>query len=240
MKTLKRDLKDTYNGLIIFLAIVSVILVILDLLHAIAIEDEPYLAIDTTITLIFAIDYFGGFYYSTNKKQYFKTHIFDLLAIIPFGLFSAFKIIRMSKLFKLFRIVGVFGKLINKTKKFLETNGFIYLLITCTFIIFIGGITYSIAEKASFGDSIWWAITTSTTVGYGDQSPHTTVGKVIAVVLMMVGISFVGMLTSTITSFYERQNQNTNADELKKFYELYQSGAITKSEYEQQKDKLLQ
>lgn len=69
-------------------------------------------------------------------------------------------------------------------------------------ILFIASTLYSLAENVSLPNSIWWAITTTTTVGYGDISPKTFVGKLAAVLLMFVGIGLIGMLTSTITNFF--------------------------------------
>lgn len=60
---------------------------------------------------------------------------------------------------------------------------------------------------------MWWAIVTSTTVGYGDISPHTLVGKFAAVLLMLIGVGFIGILTSTITSYFAKED-NSNFDKL--------------------------
>jgi voltage-gated potassium channel len=54
----------------------------------------------------------------------------------------------------------------------------------------------------TIGDAFWWAIVTITTVGYGDVSPVTTEGRLIAVALMILGIGFIGVFTATITSFF--------------------------------------
>src|SRR5204862_2850619 len=54
----------------------------------------------------------------------------------------------------------------------------------------------------SVGDALWWAVVTTTTVGYGDVSPVTGEGRLIAVGLMVVGIGFIGVFTATITSFF--------------------------------------
>jgi len=61
----------------------------------------------------------------------------------------------------------------------------------------------------SLGDALWWAAVTTTTVGYGDVSPVTGEGRLIAVVLMLVGIAVVGVFTATLASFFFEQDKTT-------------------------------
>ena len=67
-----------------------------------------------------------------------------------------------------------------------------------------------------FGDALWWAITTVTTVGYGDITPVTPEGRLVAVVLMLAGIGVIGVFTATVASllFEEQQTQNPETDEI--------------------------
>ena len=62
------------------------------------------------------------------------------------------------------------------------------------------------AEGKNFFDALWWAIVTVTTVGYGDISPATGIGRVMAIVRMIFGIGFISMLTGTITFFCKSCN----------------------------------
>lgn len=57
-------------------------------------------------------------------------------------------------------------------------------------------------EGMNLQDAVWWSFVTATTVGYGDLSPETAVGRIIASILMLVGIGLIGSLTSAITSFF--------------------------------------
>jgi voltage-gated potassium channel len=57
------------------------------------------------------------------------------------------------------------------------------------------------ANITSYGDALWWACTTVTTVGYGDRYPVTTEGRMIAVVLMVVGIGLVGAITASVATW---------------------------------------
>jgi voltage-gated potassium channel len=66
----------------------------------------------------------------------------------------------------------------------------------------------------SVGDGIWWAIVTATTVGYGDISPATTEGRIIAVVLMLLGIGVIGAFTATVASFFVAQEEGSELAEI--------------------------
>ncbi len=244
-------LKSTYNAIIIILAIISIMMAILDLNNVINLTKYPYYEIDTSIWIVFIFDYFDGLFLANNKKLFIKHHIFDLLAIIPVNSFfmifktfrftRIFKLAKLTKLSRLLRLVGVTGKLKERVSKFLNTNVFIYLAIICGIILLISAGVYSLSENISFAKSLWWAVATTTTVGYGDISPTTTLGKLVAVVLMLVGISFVGMLTSTITSFFAHEDQKIESvpDEIRKYKSLLDDGIITQSEFEAKKKQLL-
>ena len=88
-----------------------------------------------------------------------------------------------------------------------------FILITFTIdyvLIVISAMIYSYAENVPYIDAFWWALVTTTTVGYGDISPATPLGRVAAIILMILGIGFIGMLTSTITEYFNKSN---NEDE---------------------------
>lgn len=187
------------------LAVISILLVILDYAGILNINTGPWMVVDNGILIIFAIDYFTRLILAKSKKQFFKENIFDLLSIIPAnGLFAFFRIARISRaarlvrFIRLFRVVGLAGRL----KKFFHTNGLIYWIYVSVILLIIGAGAYSISERVSLAQSIWWAVATTTTVGYGDISPHTVVGKMVAFVLMVMGIGVIGMLTSSITTYF--------------------------------------
>jgi voltage-gated potassium channel len=77
--------------------------------------------------------------------------------------------------------------------------------------VFIGAFSISIVENKSFSDSLWWSFVTTTTVGYGDISPATNAGRIIASILMLVGIGFVGMLTGTIATYFLNDKRKDKA-----------------------------
>lgn len=199
------------------LAIISIVLIVLDYAHEINIISPPYSIIDNSILIIFAIDYFVRLFYAKDKKRFFKENIFDLLSIIPVNnLFYVFRMARIGRAFRLlkllriFRLVGLTGRL----HKFLKTNGLVYYLYISLTVILIASSLYCISEKVSFSTALWWSITTATTVGYGDVSPTTGLGKTAAILLMFLGIGFIGMLTSSLTNFFDTSTDNDLEKEL--------------------------
>ncbi|MCC4383274.1 ion transporter [Limosilactobacillus reuteri] len=215
---MKRKLKTIICDIFMaLLAIISIILIVLDYAHEINIISPPYSIIDNSILIIFAIDYFVRLFYAKDKNRFFKENIFDLLSIIPVNnLFYVFRMARIGRAFRLlkllriFRLVGLTGRL----HKFLKTNGLIYYLYISLTVILIASSLYCISEKVSFGTALWWSITTATTVGYGDVSPTTGLGKAAAVLLMFLGIGFIGMLTSSLTNFFDTSADNDLEKEL--------------------------
>lgn len=209
---MQNALKRIYLPAIAILAVVSIVFVFLDFGNVISLNAEPWYLADHIILLIFMVDYIVRFIRSENKKKFFVENIFDLIAILPFNdvlsifrfarLFRIARIAALTKTFRIFRAFGFMGVLKKRAHKFLYTNGFIYVLCTTGILIVCASFAISILEHKSFGDAIWWSIVTTTTVGYGDISPVTTAGRVIAIILMIFGVGLIGMLTGTITTFF--------------------------------------
>lgn len=195
-----------YDVIITILALISVTLVFMDLFSVISIYDNPYRQIDLSILLVFWIDYLFRLFKSDNKFYFIKNHIVDLIAIIPFSpLFSLFRIAKIAQLIRAIRLIRVIK---NKVSIFLHTNGFIYVLYCSIVLIIFSSIVIMFVEDKSFADSLWWSIVTVTTVGYGDISPTSTVGRFVAVILMFFGIGFISMLTGAITTYFAKSAES--------------------------------
>nr|WP_300005572.1 potassium channel family protein [Tissierella sp.] len=214
-------------------AMIAVSLTVLDLSGKISLTSSSYLYwTDTSILIIFIVDYFARLLYSSDKKQFFKKNIFDLVAIIPFNsmfrIFRAFRLFRVLKITKVFRMArlvkgaALLGKIKSILNGFINTNGFIYTVYISLITVALStiGIHYlEFKEKGNtMGDSLWWSFVTASTVGYGDMTPESVPGRIIAVILMFVGIGFVGMLTGTIATYFLN---------LKKFKEIDRENPIS-------------
>ena len=218
---MKKVLKSFYDVIITLLAIFSVALVFLDYSSVVNLSTMPWEMVDHIIWGIFTVDYVTRFVLSKEKKKFFKKNIFDLIAILPFNeilsifrisrIFRVARLARLSRLakgFRLFRAFGFLGILKKRLDKFLHTNGFIYVLYTAAAMILASSIAMSYLENKTFGDALWWSIVTTTTVGYGDISPVTPAGRIIAVILMLFGIGLIGMLTGTITTYFTNKGNS--------------------------------
>ena len=208
--------KDYYDTTIIILALISVVLVLLGFAEILDLDNPPYNIIDLLLWGVFVVDYGWRFFLSKGKWRFIIENIFDLLAILPlnaiftvFRLGRIFRLARLTKLLKLtrlLRIVGLTGKLEKKIGKLLRTNGLLYIFYLNSFIVLVGSSILSVVEEKSFSESLWWALVTVTTVGYGDIVPTSIFGKWLAVLLMLVGIGTIGMLTSALTNFFVKDN----------------------------------
>ena len=192
-----------YYFLLFVFCIVSVVFAVLDYTRGLSHAET---IIDWIIYGLFVIDYFVRLFLADSKKTFFKENIIDLIAIIPFS--SALRALRLARFVKLLRLVKVFrigalsGRFVKRSSRFLDTNGFKYVLMICAASILLAAVAMTYFEHMSFRDALWWSFVTATTVGYGDLSPASGIGRIIACCLMLVGIGLIGSLTSTITSFF--------------------------------------
>lgn len=156
--------------------------------------------IDLIIWAIFFIDVMRSLFKSENKWQYFKTHLLDFFAAIPYFTFiRSFKIIPIIFLFVRYTKLG--AKYFAPVYKFLAKSqwGKIVLIIINVFILLPLPLIWIEPQMKSYKDALWWAVETVTTVGYGDIVPETTLGRFIGVIIMLLGIGAVTALTSWLT-----------------------------------------
>ncbi|MBM7870125.1 voltage-gated potassium channel [Clostridium pascui] len=202
-----------YEVIMTILTIIAIVIVVLNYFtQQKSYEVYVFNIIDTVILVVFALDYFIRLILSQNKLHFFKNNIIDLISIIPFNyLFQTARILRiikfiklskLTKLTSLFRALVLIRKFKKNMDKFLQTNNFNYVLWISIFTVIIGALGFSIIENKSFLDGLWWSFVTVTTVGYGDMSPKTGGGKVLASIIMLIGIGVIGMLTGTISTFF--------------------------------------
>lgn len=100
-------------------------------------------------------------------------------------------------------------------------KGFHFVVLFAALLVFLCAGLVTISERNArganiheFGQGLWWAIVTVTTVGYGGRYPVTPMGQGIAVVLMLAGIGLIGALTATVASYFVEQKSDEAEDRL--------------------------
>jgi voltage-gated potassium channel len=155
-------------------------------------------ATTSVVWTIFTADYAVRLYLAPDRKSWFLHHLFDLaIVVLP--------LLRPLRLLRLIVLVGALQKAVGNA---IRGKVVLYTVCGAVLLVYVASLAVLQAERGQpdshindFGQAIWWAITTITTVGYGDMYPVTTTGRVIAGLLMIGGISLVGSITATIASW---------------------------------------
>ncbi len=192
--------------------------------------DEHYhsllVSLEWLITITFTIEYILRISVVKNKKDYIFSFlgIIDFLSLLPFFLslffpFTKFlSIIRLLRMLRIFRVLNLLdymndGQYIVQALKNSSRKIYIFLLFIMILVTIIGSLMFVVENgKNGFVDiptSIYWAVVTITTVGYGDISPATPLGKFLSVVLMLCGYSIIAVPTGIVTSEMRRKMAKT-------------------------------
>ena len=172
-------------------------------------------AIDVFCVIVFTIEYLLRIYVADNKPKFIFSlfGIIDFLAILPFYLSFGIDLrsLRALRFLRIFRILKLarYNRAINHFFKAIKTAKeeiVLFIIITLILIYFSAiGIYYFENEAqpehfSSIFDSLWWAIITLTTVGYGDVYPITIGGKVFTFLILLIGLGIVAIPTGIISS----------------------------------------
>ncbi|MDR6225663.1 ion transporter [Desmospora profundinema] len=163
---------------------------------------ERMLWIDRMFLIWFAVDFIIRLIRTSNRGLFVKHNWFDILAMIPFD--SSFRIFRLLRVVRLIRLIRMSSFMWG----FFRSVQIRVSLLVAVVIILWGASGFYLLEGAlnegihSYLDAVWWAIVTTTTVGYGDIFPVTFGGRMIAIVLMMTGIGLIGSVTASVASHF--------------------------------------
>ncbi len=147
---------------------------------------------------MFIVDYLVMLTTAERRGRWFVMHLLDLAVIVlPF-----LRPLRLLRLVQLFRVLQ------HTTGTAVRGRVTVYVVATTTLLVFVSALAvFDVEHRApgasivSFGDALWWSVVTITTVGYGDLTPVTVEGRLIATGVMISGIALLGVVTATIASW---------------------------------------
>lgn len=214
---------DTRSGksfdLILLISIIaSVLIVFLDSVASVN-RDYGYLlwVAEWLFTILFTIEYVLRIYSARKPFRYIFSFygIIDLLAILPTYLslllagsqylivIRIFRLLRIFRILKLDRYVGATSVLSDSLRSS-KHKIVVFLSFVSSLVVIMGAIMYLIEGPEngfnSIPESVYWAIVTLTTVGYGDISPNTDIGRAVASLVMIMGYSIIAVPTGIITA----------------------------------------
>jgi voltage-gated potassium channel len=167
-----------------------------------SVEDDALLLasdiVNWGIWLVFLAELVAILRVTENRWRWLVEHPLEPLVVVltpPFlpASLQAARVLRLFRLLRLLRVAQI-------ARRMTAGSAVRYASVLAALTVLGGGAAFASAEdtELSTWDGVWWALTTMTTVGYGDLYPHTTAGRLIAMTVMLVGIGFVAILTATI------------------------------------------
>jgi voltage-gated potassium channel len=166
--------------------------------------------VEWAVWLIFAADYLVRLALAPAKWLFVRSHPLDLLAVL----------LPLARPLRLLRLVSTLLLVGRRARMASQINLTAYVGGSVVGLLMFGSLAVLEVERdapggniKTLGDALWWSVTTMTTVGYGDHSPTTGLGRVLAVGLMLSGIALLGVVTANIAAWFIARFERDDAEE---------------------------
>jgi voltage-gated potassium channel len=213
---------SAWQCLMLFLSVYVLAALLVETAFVLPLEVSRLLSVvDMAVCGVFAADFFIQLKAAKRKRDYLKWGWIDLVSSIP-----NLPFLRIGRLARIIRIVRLLRGLRstrviivhlfqNRARGTLATVALItFVLIVFSSIAILNVETDPDSTIKTAEDALWWSLATVTTVGYGDVYPKTTVGHMVAGVLMVSGIALFGTFTATVASFFVQQDSRREDQKL--------------------------
>jgi len=251
------DLHHLYDSFIVVWVVISVLAVILESVHSVHyMLNMEFLILDAIAVSIFTLEYTLRLYCCVEEPGYKKavsgrlklakstSSIIDLLAIAPFFLevflhhlidLRFMRVFRLLRLLKLTRYTGAtqsLMKVIAREWPVMAASAFIMLLL----VVMTASLGYLFEHEAqpekfeNIPQSIYWAVITLASVGYGDISPVTPAGRAMTIVLALIGIGIFAIPAALLSSAFSDQLKSDREALVNKLFEMLADGNIDEEE----------
>lgn len=214
--------------------VLSILVVIAESIQGWSAVIGPYLRFSEYVfTFFFTVEYLLRLYCSPRPRKYALSFfgIIDLLATLPlyigwfFGtaryllVIRTFRLIRVFRIFKLFNFLDE-GNLLLHSLTYSSRKIIVFFLFVLILVISIGTLMYMIEGQRpgtafdNIPNSIYWAIVTMTTVGYGDITPETPLGRFLSAVVMLIGYTIIAVPTGIVSASMMKRTQTQASPEM--------------------------
>ena len=209
----RKKLAFVYEALLPALAILSLVFLVAlgDSYFHPERQPMPFYIADHLMWAVFTADFCIRLSFAPRFKQFVASHFMDFVAIIPIApfIFVLYMIHAagftatakaLGQMIFLIKFVAYLGRCYSMQSRFFKTNMLHYAAGITVVSLVISALLFSICENVSYGDALWFSIVTMTTTGYGEIVPHTDNGRMVAVFMMIAGVSCITAFTSILAS----------------------------------------
>lgn len=159
---------------------------------------------------VFVVDFLVRIYLAQDRWRYILRNPIDLVVIV----LPAARSLRILRVFTALRVMFDRGSRVN------FGNAWLSVLLAAFLLVYVAALAVLDAERnapdstiENFPDALWWGFVTVTTVGYGDEFPVTTTGRMVAVFLMLVGIGLLGSVTASVAGWIANRFEEQEDEE---------------------------
>jgi voltage-gated potassium channel len=163
------------------------------------------------IWVVFAGDFLLRLVLARRRMRFVRAHLVDLLVLV----------LPLLRPLRALRVVTALNRLNHRASSSLRGRAMVYVVGGVGLLGFTAAVAVLDAERSqpeanikNFGDAAWWAVTTITTVGYGDRYPTTSAGRIAGVGLMLGGIALLGVVTAALASWFVEHVSRQERDEV--------------------------
>lgn len=198
----------------IFIGLLSVLSIVNIVLWLVFNDNEPIQTVLSTMTALFTVVFFSDFLYrlatAPSRGHYFWRDFgwADLLSSLPLTQSNILRLFRLHRVIRLFRRVGA-RRIVDTIVHDRANSALMLLLLAGVLVMEFGSLAVLYYEDdapganiTSAGDALWYTLVTISTVGYGDQYPVTTAGRVVGVGIIVIGVGIFGTFTGYLANFF--------------------------------------
>lgn len=219
----------TFDVVLIVAILASVAVVMLDSVRSIAVRHRAlFQSAEWAFTILFTIEYAARLYSARSRMRYARSFfgVIDLVAILPTYLAIVFPASRYFIIVRVFRVLRVFrilklatyldeASVLGRALRASRYKIAVFLLTVLTMVVVIGALMYLVEGPdsgfTSIPRSVYWAVVTLTTVGYGDIAPQSTIGQSLAAMVMILGYGIIAVPTGIVTIELDRAARAASA-----------------------------